>query len=153
MLILGMIAVLLFLYYLTGFIWFIEISGNDEVSGEQIFEVLSKQGVTVGVSKSQLNLRSLENLILTKFPDFSWVGINIKGVLMSIEVVERTSPELKEVQFGDVVAVENGLVTQVLPFRGTALVSIGDTVKKGDVLISGEYYDQYGRKQQGSAEE
>lgn len=152
MLILGMIAVLLFLYYLTGFIWFIEISGNDEVSGEQIFEVLSRQGVMVGVSKSQLNLRSLENLILTKFPDFSWVGINIKGVLMSIEVVERTSPELKEVQFGDVVAVENGLVTQVLPFRGTALVSIGDTVKKGDVLISGEYYDQYGRKQQGSAE-
>ncbi|HHT36488.1 MAG: sporulation protein YqfD [Candidatus Wallacebacter cryptica] len=152
MLMLGLIAVLFCLYYLTGFIWFVEISGSDEISVEDIAAVLAERGVVPGVRKVDLNQRSLENTLLTQFPDFSWVGINIKGVLMNIEVVERTSPELAEVQYGDIVAAENGLITQILPFRGTPVVSAGSTVKKGDVLIFGEYYDQYGRRMPGAAE-
>ncbi|HHX01485.1 MAG TPA: sporulation protein YqfD [Firmicutes bacterium] len=151
-LLIGLVLAAGFLYYLTGFVWMIEIAGNEQISLEQINAVLIGQGVKVGAAKSQIRLRYLENLLLTEFPELSWVGASIKGVLMRVEVVERTSPNLAEVQYGDMVAAQNGLVTQVVPFRGTTLVSVGSTVKRGDVLISGEYYDQYGRRQKGSAE-
>ena len=74
----------------------IEIAGNEQISLEQINAVLIGQGVKVGAAKSQIRLRYLENLLLTQFPELSWVGASIKGVLMRVEVVERTSPNLAE---------------------------------------------------------
>ncbi len=151
-LIIGLLACLISLYYLTGFIWFVEVAGNEKVSTEAIMAVLAENGVVVGATKKDIAHQALDNILLTEFPDLSWVGINTKGVLIKVDVVERTSPILEAVQQGDLLAATAGLVTQVLPFRGTAHVAVGDTVKKGDLLISGEYYDQYGQKQQGAAE-
>lgn len=138
------------LYYLTGFVWVIEITGMEKLSADQIAAVLADQGIKVGAAKAQIRPNYLENLLLTQFPELSWAGVSLKGVLMQVAVAEQASPDLAEVQYGDMVAADSGLVTQVVPFRGTALVSAGSTVKKGDVLISGEYYDQYGRWQKGA---
>ncbi|MDI9420502.1 MAG: sporulation protein YqfD [Firmicutes bacterium] len=151
-LIVGLLLVIGCLYYLTGFVWVIEITGMEKLSADQIAAVLADQGIKVGAAKAQIRPNYLENLLLTQFPELSWAGVSLKGVLMQVAVAEQASPDLAEVQYGDMVAADSGLVTQVVPFRGTALVSAGSTVKKGDVLISGEYYDQYGRWQKGSAE-
>jgi len=151
-LLLGLVLTAALLYYLTGFIWMIDITGSEQVSLAEITAVLAGEGVRVGVAKADIDLHRLENLLLTQFPELSWAGVSIKGVLMQVRVAERASPNLAEVRYGDVVAAQNGLVTQVVPFRGTPLVAPGSTVKKGDILIAGEYYDQFGRRQQGSAE-
>lgn len=151
-LLVGLLILCLGLYYLSGFIWFIEVTGNEQVHTDELVSAIVDQGIIVGVKKAALDLRRIENHLLTLFPQFSWVGINIRGVLIRIEVVERTSPNLEDVQYGNMVAKRDGLVTQILPFRGTPQVKVGDTVKKGEILISGEYYDLYGRKQRGAAE-
>lgn len=151
-LVVGLALLAVLFYHLAGFVWMIEIAGGEQISAAAISDLLAREGVRVGAPKSQIDLNYLENLLLISFPELSWVGARIKGVLMQIEVAERASPHRAEVQYGDVVAAQNGLITQVVPFRGTPLVTVGSTVKKGDILISGEYYDQYGRRQQGSAE-
>lgn len=151
-LIIGLVIFVLSLYYLSGFIWFIEISGCEQIAKEDIIAAIANEGLKIGTGKSDFNTVEIENSLIVKFPQFSWVGINCKGVFLSIQVVERTSPLAEELQYGDLVAERGGLITQILPYRGTVKVHVGDTVKKGEVLISGKYYDMYGKLQQGRAE-
>ncbi|NMB38036.1 MAG: sporulation protein YqfD [Firmicutes bacterium] len=151
-LIIGLVVFMLVLYYLSGFIWFIEIHGCEQITREDIITEIANEGLKIGTAKSDFNAAEIENSLLVKFPQFSWVGVNSKGVLLTIQVVERTSPLVQELQYGDLVAERGGLITQILPYRGTVKVHVGDTVKKGDVLISGKYYDMYGKLQHGRAE-
>ena len=67
-----------------------------------------------------------------------------KGVIRNIDevtaCVKRARDEmnkLHKVELYDVVASEDGLVTQVEAAQGDALVAEGDTVRRGEVLISG----------------
>lgn len=151
-LIIGLLFFLGSLWYLSGFIWFINISGLEEVNESQLVDVIDELGVNVGVKKVDFDPQKVETMILTQIPEISWVGITLRGTRAQIQIVERTSPDLSEIQYGDLVASEDGLVTQILAFKGTVKVGIGDTVKKGDILIAGEQYDNYGRLQDGRAE-
>ena len=89
---------------------------------------------------------------MSEISEIAWVGISVRGVLAKIQIVEKSMPDPSTQLVGDVIAARDGIITQVMTFRGIPQVRVGDTVRKGDVLISGEYYDQYGRKQHGRAE-
>ncbi len=151
-LIVGLVIFLLILYYLSGFIWFIQLEGNEEVSKEDIFAILKQQGLQAGASKKDFSPKAMETALLTQIDQLSWAGISFKGSLVKVQVVERSTPDQATIESGDLVASQDGLVTHVLTFRGTPNVQPGTTVRKGDILIKGNYYDMYGRAQVGKAE-
>lgn len=144
-LIIGLLIFLGGLFYLSDFIWFINITGLEKVDQAQVLEVISDVGVKSGIKKTQFKPREIESTLLIQIPEISWVGVSIRGTRAQIQVVERTSPDLSEIQYGDIVASKDGLITQILAFKGTAVAKIGDTVKKGDLLIAGNQYDKYGK--------
>lgn len=148
----GLLLFCLLLYYLSGFIWFIEISGNDSLAKEEIMNLILGEGIEVGLPKDELSPKQLETRLLTTFDQLAWAGVELRGVLLRIEVVERSMPDPATQRAGDIIAENDGLLTQVLPFNGSPHVAPGSTVQKGDLLISGEYYDQYGRRDYGRAE-
>lgn len=149
---LGVLLLGALLYHLSTFIWFIQIQGTENVPKERIMEILLAQDFRVGLPKSRFSPEAMETALVTQINELAWVGVNIKGSLVMVQVVERSMPDLATQQAGNLVAKRDGLITQLLVFRGTPLVGEGATVQAGALLVTGDYYDMRGRKQRGRAE-
>ncbi|RJX29598.1 MAG: sporulation protein YqfD [Dethiobacter sp.] len=137
-LVLGIVLFLVTLYFLSLFIWHINIEGNVDVSTKEIKAALENYGVKEGILKKDLDLSELERKLLLGIDDLKWAGVSIKGVFLNIQVVERLREPPLEGAVTDLVATKDGLVKDILVLAGEALVKPGDTVQKGQPLISGK---------------
>jgi len=125
------------LYVLSSFVWFIEVSGNKRVTDQVVEQVAHRAGLKLGVSRWSLNIPALEETILNQVPGLSWVGVYVEGTRVYIKVVEKKLPPPDETEYPvDLVAARDGLITEMLVFSGYPLVEEGDTVAKGQVLLS-----------------
>ncbi|HHU76701.1 MAG TPA: sporulation protein YqfD [Firmicutes bacterium] len=136
-LLIGLILFCGLLYYLASFVWIIDITGNEAVGNGEIMTALGKYGVTVGVPKKQLDPPWLEKALLLDIEELSWVGVRLRGVYLEIQVVERLREPAGLGETFDLVAAKDGLVVDVLVLAGEAAVEAGETVRKGQLLISG----------------
>lgn len=136
-LILGIIVFCCLLYFLSSFIWNISITGNESVSKNEILLSLEKFGVVRGILKRQLDLARLEKDLLLDIEELSWVGARVRGVYLEIQVVERHREPADMQDAFDLVAAKDGLVVDTLVLAGEAVVKPGETVQKGQLLISG----------------
>lgn len=151
-LVVGLVASLSFMIYLSNFIWFIEVEGNENISPALLNIAIEDLRIQTGVKRSSINSRALESELLLRFPSLSWVKISVEGVKLQILLSERKGIEEDYGGAGHVYAENDGLVTEILLLRGTPKVREGDTVLAGDLLISGIYYDGKGVKQFGAAQ-
>ena len=124
---------------LSRFILTVEVSGNERVSEAVILQQLQRYGVYPGAYGPALDRRQIEQEILLEMKDLSWMTINLHGTRAEIQVREKQDvpARIDEYGFFHVVAEADGIVTQVEPELGDALVKEGDIVGKGDILISG----------------
>ena len=122
------------------FIWSIEINGNDEHICQSIAHACDKAGLRIGAYKPRLlSGEEMKNVILNNTDNLAWVWVYIKGTKAVVEykegicapkVVDRTVP-------CNISAVRDGIIDKVIAKNGRAVVSSGDTVIDGDILISG----------------
>ncbi len=136
----GMLLFAAGLYALSSFIWVVNVEGNERLSTEEILDACRDMGLHPGSWKKGLDLHAVTNTLLENFPDISWASISLKGTDATIrlaetiekaEIVDKATP-------CDIVAAQDGVILKITAERGTPLVSEGDVVKKGDVLISSE---------------
>lgn len=137
-----MLGVLLFgilLWYLTSFIWIIDIVGNDNLRKEEIAACLEQSGLTVGSYKIGLDTDSIENDMMLRMNQLSWIGIEFKGTKAIVEVKERRMPpKIVEKHIPcNVIATKDGVIKSMVVKSGQPVVKIGDTVTKGQLLVSG----------------
>lgn len=151
-LLVGLLLAVFIVLYLSNFVWFIEVSGNELLAVSTLKIAVEDQGLRTGVAKSTVNPRQIESELLKRFADLTWVQVNIKGVKVDIQVAERAVVEAAYSEAGHLYAKRDGVVTELLVLQGTPAVREGETVLKDDLLISGIYYDQWGRKQFGAAQ-
>ena len=130
---------------ISNFIWNIEISGIDETKQKEILEFIQREGVDIGKYKNNIDLQNLINKIRIERDDIAWIGMEIKGTNLKIQVVEADKkPEIiDENDYCNIVATKDGIISKVEAQNGTPVVSEGDTVKKGDVLIQGWIEGKY----------
>ncbi len=128
------------LYTLSSFIWTVEVSGNVAVKTGELLGVANEIGLSRGSLKWNINIEKTEEHILEQFDAISWVGVDIKGTHATIEIVEKKLPAAEPRGPSNIVAQKPGLVKEILVLSGQAIVEEGDTVGKGQVLISGELY-------------
>ncbi len=126
------------LVYLSSFIWFVEITGNDNIDSQRIFSYAEKAGLKTGIHKDSINLRNVEEYIITGIDEISVVNIKYKGTRAIIKVVERTMPPniINPDEMVDIVASKDGIIDTILAYKGQVMVKKGDFVKAGQVLIS-----------------
>lgn len=136
-LVIGCLFFLIAFYFLSSFIWFVEVRGNKNVAAADVLRVAGEAGLERGVPRWQVNIGAVEKSIQQQLPAVSWVGIEIKGTMASIEVVEKTLVKEKFSGPAHVVAKKAGLVEEILVLQGNPAVKEGDTVVEGQVLISG----------------
>jgi similar to stage IV sporulation protein len=140
-LLLGGIAIFFgILYYLSSFIWKIEITTKHHLTPLELRMLVGRYGITTGIKKSSFNVEKLEEQIIKDTNEVMWVKARIEGSKLSIEVVERQAPpQIKEPEFtGNIVAKMDGVVERIYTTAGTAVTEPEKVVKKGDLLIKGE---------------
>lgn len=124
--------------FLPSRILFVRVEGNEEVPARRILEEAEDCGVFFGASRRELRSEQVKNQLLYAIPELRWAGVNTDGCVATITVSERDAGEGPGEDLpGDVVAAVDAVVTEVIHQAGTALVSPGQAVEAGQVLISG----------------
>lgn len=127
------------LVYLTSFIWVIEVTGNATVETGQILAALEKNGLREGVLRRGIDVVALQNQMMLDVEQLSWLWVDIKGTKATVEVKEKKPiPDIVDKDTPcNLVAAKRGLVTSVAATYGEKMVSVGDVVEPGDLLVSG----------------
>lgn len=135
----GLFILVLSVFISSKFVWRIEIFGNSTVSDEEIISSLEKVGCRLGTFIPRINYDKLHNEFLLECGDISWISVNIDGNVAHVMVRERLYEENKDNKktYTNVVAKYDGQIALVQLYEGKKIISIGDVVKKGDILISG----------------
>lgn len=140
-LIAGMLFFFAALYFLSSFVWFVEVKGNLKIETELIIKALDEHGLKRGVPISGFDKEEAKAYLLAEIPQLAWANIQIKGSGVFVEVAEKTfiPPELEN-KPADIIAATDGKVEELLVLHGTALVSEGAFVYKGQSLVAGLVY-------------
>ncbi len=151
LLVFGSLFFLACLYFLSSFVWLIEVNGYDRITKEEILNFSSKYGLKLGAFKQNVDPNDLENQFLSAFTDISWINIYIKGTRATInltEIIPKQNKIDKETPC-NIVAKKNGLITKIATSAGTPAVKINDVVEAGDTLVKSEVLiseDELGRR-------
>jgi similar to stage IV sporulation protein len=142
MLLWGCLIFCLLLHLMSSFIWFVEVKSDRELhylTPDNILAAAKQEGLYRGAFKGTMDLSKLTNGMGNRVPQLAWVVINIKGTKVTIEVAEQVLPPRSETNDSpaNIVATKDGVVKEVLVLSGEARVAENETVRQGDILISG----------------
>lgn len=130
------------IYILSLFIWEVRIVGEDKLIAENILEHIEAEYVPLGTMKSKVDCTLLEEALRKDFEDISWISCELKGTGLTVYLEEGMAPKQKDTvnQSGDIVAAKDATIIKMITREGTPVAKVNDTVKKGDILISGTIY-------------
>ncbi len=142
----GVICFFAILYFLSLYVWSIDIVGCNEINSEDIKSLLSDMGVSLGTFKKEVDVNMLEKTVMNSFDNISWLSINIKGTNLSVELKERIKPPeiVPKDKPCNVRAASDGQIIRMEVYNGNAEVNNGDAVVKGQLLINGIVEDSFG---------
>ena len=121
------------------FVWDVRVSGNENLPLSVVEEELSRSGLFVGAPWSSLSLNKVEAEVLSKSEAIGWININKRGKVAYVTVKERSenSSEKESVAYSNIVASRDCVIEEITVISGVACVKAGDTVRRGELLISG----------------
>ncbi len=139
----GILLYFSLLFFLSNFVWNIEIVGAERLDSGEIMQVLSDLGVKEGVKISSIDQQALPSRLALKVDGIAWCSVNIEGVKVTVNVSESAVTDITDNTPCNLIAKHDGVITKIEVLNGTTAVSLGQTVKKGDLLVSGftEYKD------------
>lgn len=116
----------------------VEIAGNSLVSYDAIMEAVA-EAVELPCERGKVDRKSIEQAIIA-LDGIASASVEQRGNTLLVNVYEEL--EKAEVQdksdYTDVKSLYDGIITRVIVYSGTAAVKAGDTVKKGQTLISSD---------------
>ncbi len=135
----GAVLFVILVYLMTSFIWSVEITGNKQLDTAYIEGVLAYHGIRPGVLKYGIDTSKAVSEMMLDIEKLSWISIDIKGTKVKVDLRERSSPPqlVPKDEPCNIVAVKDGIIKQIIATDGIEAVAVGDTVTKGQVLISG----------------
>lgn len=135
----GMILVVFFIAFMSGFVWQVEVVGEDSETNARLESDLRELGVYSGARKSKVDILQVQEEILLLHEDINWVSLNIFGTKARVEYtpVKEKLPISDTTSPVNIVAEKKGRITLVECYNGTKTVKEGDYVSAGDLLISG----------------
>ncbi|NLK93955.1 MAG: sporulation protein YqfD [Clostridiales bacterium] len=126
------------LYYLSTYVWSIEIKTGENISPYEIRENLLKLNITPGMKKNNIDVYKLEDDLEGVNKNILWMRARIEGSTLKIIIEEKVNPpKLTDDESNNIIAKRNGEIKRLFVSSGTALVERGDIVKEGDLLIQG----------------
>lgn len=144
MLVVGMLCAVFFSFFLQTRVWVIEVHGNERLYKGEIVHALEELGIQPGASATAFDQQELKLRMLNLLPELSWIAVNRNGGVLTVLVTERSDPTENATKHtaANLVAVRDGVLTEVSVLEGMRLCQVGDTVRKGQILVSG--FEDYG---------
>ncbi|MGI6413007.1 MAG: sporulation protein YqfD [Syntrophomonadaceae bacterium] len=133
----GALVFILALYFMSSFVWHIEVTGYERVDKNRILLTAAKYGVYKGAAKWSFSRTEVEEAMLRDIDELTYVRLNVKGVKVTIEVVEKIFPREEITGPCHIIASKDGVVEEILVLEGQVKIREGQAVSKGDILISG----------------
>lgn len=125
------------------FVWNIEFKGNYTISDEQLEDFLEEYGVFQGVLKTKIPYAVLEENLRKDFDVIKWCSVALSGNTLTVNVEENTLlrenivTDDRDDYYSDIIAQTDGVVKNILVRNGLAQVKEGDSVTKGQILVTG----------------
>ena len=129
-------------------VWDVRISGNESLPDSVILDSLEECGLSVGKSWFSAKLSDIEYEVLEKCDGISWININRVGTVAFVRVIEgkNTVTDVGEsAGYANIVADRDCVIEEITVKSGTAVVKVGDAVRRGDLLIMGIENNELGR--------
>ncbi len=126
-------------FLISSFVWDISVKGNNNISTEFIMERLKENGVETGALKFRINTDDVVENMMLQINDLARISVSLKGTRIYVDVTERKKPPVlinKNIPC-NIVALRDGVIYSIVAKEGLETVKIGDTVTKGQLLITG----------------
>lgn len=136
----GIMIIIIMNFISHYFIWELEVCGNSSVKDEEILEELARHGCSPGAFIPAIDFKMLHNNVLLSTDKITWISVNMDGSYGRVEVRESLGDKntlLTDEKAGNIVASEDGMIMLCEAVEGVASVEIGESVKKGQLLLSG----------------
>ena len=135
----AVVSVFLLMFY-TSYIWDVHFEGNEKWTDEVLLQFLEQEHITPAMPKAKIDCSEIVRKIRQNYDDIVWVSASIDGSRLNIQIKENedTFREVqKEEKPCDLIAERDGVITKIVTRSGVPMVHEGDSVKKGDLLVSG----------------
>lgn len=121
------------------FVWDVRIEDSDGVSRALVEYELERAGLAVGDNWNSLSLDKVETEFLSSSQSCSWISIDRRGTVAYVKVRSKESADFDKSDKGysNIVAARDCVIEEITVRSGLAVVKVGDSVKAGDLLISG----------------
>lgn len=134
----GLLLVLGGSFFLQSFVWVIQVKGTQQYHEKEILRALEEEGVTFGAWGAGIDSQELRLKMLSRLPDISWLAVNRRGGKLTVMLTEKEEkPDENKNSPGNLVAVREGVITDFTVYEGMRLCKNGDTVRSGQLLVSG----------------
>lgn len=125
-------------FVLGNFFWVIDLRIDPGLPREAVVARLRELGVYTGAPIWQVDETLVRDLLINSFEEVGYATVARRGNAARVEVRARAVEPLmldKNAHTG-VAALRDGILTKLEVTGGEAIVKVGDTVEKGDLLIS-----------------
>ena len=119
-------------------ILFVRVEGNQNLPSRKILSAAEISGIRFGASRKKVRREKMKNALLSQLPQLQWAGVNTSGCTAVISVRERTEEQKqRSIAFSNLVATQDGYILSQTILGGTPMFTPGESVIKGQVLVSG----------------
>ncbi len=134
------------LFYGSNIVLHIDVIGNENAEAAEILTVLEEQGVVRGKWIPSIDFTYCEHALRSQIDELAWVGMRHTGNRLVIEVMERTpEPEMLEERVPcNIISAHDAQITGYTIGCGQVMRLVGDSVQKGELLVSGIVTDETG---------
>lgn len=128
------------------FVWTVQVEGCKNADPRRLIALLEEAGVHRGTLKKKIDLRYTAREMILRADELSWAALNLHGTTAILRIRERTPPppKIDTNVPANVVAMEDGQIKKLWVTDGKAALKEGETVRKGEIIISGVWQDRWG---------
>ncbi len=135
-------------FFAPKYVWDIRISGNNLMTASQVRDELASVGFDLGYKIGKEDIDKVTNAVLMRSDRISWMAINMNGSVAYVEIREKIGKksefETDPHSYSNVVATRDGIIDRVEVLRGKSEVIEGQSVREGELLISGVIESTHG---------
>ncbi|MBQ8143423.1 MAG: sporulation protein YqfD [Butyricicoccus sp.] len=125
-------------FVLGNFLWVIDLRIDPGLPRDAVIARLEELGVYTGAPIWTIEETMVRDLLINSFEEVGYATVARRGNAARVEVRARyVDPEMvDEAAHTGIAAARDGVITDLTVTGGEAIVKKGDTVEKGDLLIS-----------------
>lgn len=133
---------LMIVMYLSNLVWDIRVEGNESLTDSEVVLSLVQCGFQIGDMWSKQDLSEIESAFLNNNSRVAWINLNRRGNVAYVKLIEKEDNQKENISSNsdapsNIVAKYDCVIEEITVRRGKPVVKVGDTVRKGDLLVIG----------------